>query len=122
MATLIEITSRPDPRGTLTVLDNELPFAIRRVFWIHGATAKRGGHRHHHTCMGLVSVSGSCEVLVSDGTSRTYYQLDRPNLILLLDPSDWHTMDKFSPDCVLLALASHTYDKTDYIDEDYRYD
>ena len=119
MAKMIELTTRQDLRGDLTVLDKEIPFAIRRVFWIHGASGKRGGHRHHHNCMALVAVSGSCEIFVNDNKKKATYRLDRPNKVLMLDPADWHTMDAFSPDCVLLVLASHSYDQADYIDEEY---
>jgi len=69
--------------------------------------------------MALIAVSGTCEVFVNDGKSKTTYQLNSANKVLLLDPADWHTMDNFSPDCVLLVAASHSYDRSDYIDEEY---
>ncbi len=37
----------------------------------------------------------------------------------MLETADWHTMDEFSDDCVLLVLASEPYDVNDYIDEAY---
>ena len=37
----------------------------------------------------------------------------------MLDPKDWHTMDKFDKTTTLLVFASEYYDKDDYIDEKY---
>ena len=37
----------------------------------------------------------------------------------MLELEDWHTMDKFSPGCVLLVFASEPYDVGDYIDAPY---
>ena len=119
MARIVNLHSWNDNRGVLTVLDKELPFAIRRAFWITSAMGRRGGHRHKHNCMALVSVGGSCEVYVNDGNKKNTFVLDNPQTLLILDPEDWHTMDKFTTDCVLLVLASHTYEKEDYIDQEY---
>ena len=45
--------------------------------------------------------------------------LDNPNKCLIVEPEDWHTMDNFSKDAVLLVLASEYYDASDYIDKPY---
>lgn len=34
---------------------------------------------------------------------------------LLIEPMVWHEMYDFSPDCVLMVLASDVYDESDYI-------
>ena len=47
------------------------------------------------------------------------FLLDKPNKCLCIEPSDWHTMQNFSKNCVLLVLASEYYDKNDYINERY---
>ncbi|MEM4655053.1 MAG: FdtA/QdtA family cupin domain-containing protein, partial [Thermosphaera sp.] len=83
------------------------------------ATSKRGGHRHKKNMQALIAVSGKCEVFVNDGEKKQTFSLDQPNKMLILECKDWHTMDKFSKDCVLIVLASEYYDKNDYIDEEY---
>jgi hypothetical protein len=48
MAKLINLKTISDGRGSLTVIENILPFSVERVFYIYnvGANIKRGGHRH----------------------------------------------------------------------------
>ena len=45
------------------------------------------------------------------------YTLDSPNQCLILEPEDWHTMDGFSKDSILLVFASEFFDADDYIYE-----
>ena len=42
-------------------------------------------------------------------------RLDDPAIGLTLPPMVWHEMSDFSPDCVLMVLASAAYDEADYI-------
>ena len=119
MSTIIKLPTFSDHRGCLTVIEKKLPFEIKRVYYIYHATAGRGGHRHKKTYQALVSVAGSCEVYVHNGKEETTYLLQNPDQCLILNPEDWHTMDRFSPDCILLVLASEYFDPDDYIDEGY---
>ncbi|OKP81747.1 dTDP-6-deoxy-3,4-keto-hexulose isomerase [Paenibacillus helianthi] len=116
---IVRIESLGDERGQLTVLEENksIPFEFKRVFYIYGTIAgvRRGFHAHYKTRQALISVTGSCKVHL-DNTKRTEeVELDSPNTILILEPNDWHEMYDFSPDCVLLVLASHLYDPEDYI-------
>lgn len=117
MAKIIETREISDNRGALCVIDNLLPFNIKRVFYIYGVTGQRGGHSHKKTRQALISIVGSCSIYTNNGIKKETYLLSKPNQILLLEPEDWHTMD-FSPDAVLLVLASEHYDKEDYIHEE----
>ena len=119
MARLIELPTFADGRGELSVLETAVPFAVRRVYFIHHARGLRGGHRHRTNVQFLVAVAGSVQIHVNNGKEKRDYRLAHPRQGLLLETSDWHTMDKFSPDCVLLVLASQPYDVNDYIDEPY---
>lgn len=108
-----------DARGALTVMDGALPFEIKRSFWIHGADGQtRGGHRHHVTRQALVAVAGAVTVLMNDGNSREDIVLSSPDMCLLVEPKDWHQMT-FGPGSLLLAFASHSYMKEDYIHTPY---
>jgi dTDP-4-dehydrorhamnose 3,5-epimerase-like enzyme len=119
MAYLLKLPTYCDDRGCLTVIEKILSFEIKRVYYIYKATKKRGGHRHKKTWQALICVSGSCEVYVNNGKEEKIYLLDKPDICLILAPEDWHTVDKFSKDCVLLVLASEYYDPEDYIKEGY---
>lgn len=119
MAYFIELPTFSDRRGSLTVIEKILPFEIKRVYYIYNASSKRGGHRHKKTIQALIAVAGKCEIFVNDGEKKETFVLDKPNQALIIECKDWHTMDNFSKDCVLLVLASEYYDKNDYIDEEY---
>lgn len=119
MAYLVELETFTDDRGSLTVLDKELPFAVKRAYYIYNAVGVRAGHRHKINTQALVCLGGSCEVFVNDGKEKNTYLLDSSDKCLILNPEDWHTMDKFSDNSILLVLASEHYDVNEYIDEEY---
>jgi hypothetical protein len=53
--------------------------------------------------------------MVDDGTRREEYQLNSPGAALHIPPMVWGVQYKYSPDAVLLVLASDVYDPEDYI-------
>ena len=116
---IIEIPTFEDERGFLTVMENTLPFEIKRIYWIYEADEQiRGGHRHKITKQALVAVSGTVDLKINDGNKETLYILDHPSKCLIVEPEDWHTM-YFKNYAVLMVFASHKYDKSDYVDSSY---
>ena len=66
-----------DFRGTLTVLEDEIPFPIKRIYWIYGADEKiRGGHRHKITQQALIAISGTVDLKINNGSQKTSCILD----------------------------------------------
>lgn len=121
MAYIINLTTRSDKRGNLTVIEKEIPFEIKRIFYIYGVDdSERGGHRHKTTVQAAICLHGSCVVSNNDGEEKEDYILDHPNKCLILETKDWHTMHHFTPDAVLLVLASTPFDAADYIFEPYK--
>jgi dTDP-4-dehydrorhamnose 3,5-epimerase-like enzyme len=116
---LILLPTFSDDRGDLTVLEDQIPFAVKRVFWITNSNSIRGGHRHIETQQALCCISGKCTVQIDDGILTSVETLDSPTKVLLLEPHEWHTMKNHDTSTVLLILASHPYDKADYIHEPY---
>jgi quercetin dioxygenase-like cupin family protein len=117
--TILNLPTFTDLRGSLTVLEGALPFAVVRSYWIYGADGQtRGGHRHHHTYQALVAVSGAITIYMNDGVATDNVVLYHPGQCLLVEPKDWHTMT-FGPGAVLLVMSSHHYDRSEYIDEPY---
>ena len=119
MASIIIIPSFCDRRGKLAVLEHNCPFTFRIAYWIYRPEGVRGGHRHKKNRQIMFALSGSVKIYVHDGKKAINYLLDSPEKGLLLEPEDWHRMEYFSKDCVLLVFASHPYDVNDYIDEPY---
>ena len=115
----IQIPGFSDAKGALCVVDNLLPFPIARVYWISGADGQtRGGHRHKKTRQALISIHGEISIYLNNGSQKQTILLNQSNQCLLVEPQDWHTMT-FGPNSILLVLASHAYDKDDYIDAAY---
>jgi len=120
MAKLINLPNFSDSRGDLTVIENIIPFDIKRIFFIYNVdNSVRGGHRHHRTRQAAFCIKGSCVITSNNGKSIANYTLDSPEKGLILEPEDWHTMQEFSEDAILMVLASQNFDPKDYIMEKY---
>lgn len=116
---ILTLSRNYDPRGSLTAVQNgdNLPFAIKRVFFIYdvpGGT-ERGGHSHRTLHELLVAVSGSFSVTITDGVETRRVLLNRPYQGLYIPPGMWTLMDDFSSGSICLVLASHPYEEEDYV-------
>ena len=104
--------------GTLTPIENiELPFDIKRVFYIYDVpTGKsRGAHAHIRLEEFLVCLSGSFDVEVDDGKNKLLFHLNRPWEGLYIPPMIWSAEKNFDPGTTCLALCSEKYEENDYI-------
>ena len=121
MSKIIELKNFSDARGSLIAVQSELPFQIKRVFFIFDVPAgvERGGHRHKVTQLALICLNGSCDIDIDNGLETKVIRLDRPTTCLLLSPEDFHIMRNFQPQSVLLVLANTEYNNEDYIFEAY---
>jgi hypothetical protein len=108
-----------DERGKLIALEEkkEIPFDIKRVFYIFGTIENipRGEHSHYKTKQFLVAVNGSCKVTLDNGKEKETFDLNSRDIGLFQDALVWGTMHDFSRDCVLMVLANDIYDENDYI-------
>ena len=121
MPKLINIKSFHEKRGSLTVLEKNIPFDIKRVFYIYNVDdSVRGKHRHHKTIQAAICINGSCKISNDNGVVQEEFLLDHPEKCLFLYPQDYHWMHDFSKDAILLVLASEFFDPADYIYEPYR--
>lgn len=120
MAKLIRLETHKDERGNLTVIQNQIPFPIKRIFYIYNVdNSIRGGHRHHKTIQAAICMHGSCRIFNNDGKNSEVFVLDHPDKCLILETTDWHVMYDFSAGAVFLVFASELYDPQDYIYEPY---
>lgn len=121
MAYQIDLKTFTDKRGNLTVIEKVVPFEIKRIFYIYGVDDSiRGGHRHHKTIQAAICLKGTCHIHNNNNKEKSVFVLDQPNKCLILEPADWHTMDNFSADAILMVLASEYFDEHDYIFEPYK--
>lgn len=108
-----------DERGKLVVAEGELdiPFSIKRVFYMYGSddSIVRGQHANRESEFVLINVAGSSKVMITDGENKEIVELKRPMEGLYIPKMIWKEMYDFSPDSVLLVLASTHYDGSEYI-------
>ena len=108
-----------DPRGNISAVNNskEIPFDIKRVFYLYDIPGgeSRGAHAHKECHQFLIAASGAFEVLMDDGNTKRHVQLNRPYLGLHVPPGIWASEINFSSGAICLVLASHEYNETDYI-------
>ncbi|MBR1691830.1 MAG: FdtA/QdtA family cupin domain-containing protein [Lachnospiraceae bacterium] len=117
---IIEFNEYGDERGSLVVAEGsgkDIPFEIKRVFYMYGSdpTVVRGQHANRKTQFVLINVSGTSRVRVTNGEEEEIIELNRPRMGLYLGTMLWKDMYDFSPDSVLLVLASEHYDGEEYI-------
>ena len=115
---LIDLPKINDPRGNLTFVEGgcHVTFDIKRVFYLYDVPggADRGGHALKKCHQFLIAMSGSFDVILNDGKQKQRVHLNRSYHGLYIPPMIWREMDNFSSGSVCLALASTSYDPTDY--------
>jgi len=115
---LIDIPKIHDVRGNLAVIEGDcIPFEMKRVYYLFDvpSDAYRGGHSHIEQLEFLVALSGSFEVSLDDGKSKTSILLNKPNKGLLIPTGIWRELENFSSGSVCLVIASGKFDEADYI-------
>lgn len=121
---IIDIPTFTDERGAISVMDKELPFQVRRVFWLHHiADGKdRGEHALLDSTEIIVAVHGSFVVDLDDTVSKTSVLFDSPDKGLVIRPGIWFRTHSYKNDGVSLILAEEEYahDKYTYDYEEFK--
>lgn len=117
---IIELPKIQDPRGNLTFLQqpDQLPFEIRRVFWIYDVPGgeTRGGHAYKTQQEVIISLSGSFDVVVKNKKGEIIkYSLNRSYYALYLPPLTWRHIENFSTNSLGLHLSSSEFVEDDYV-------
>lgn len=116
---VIELPKISDPRGNLTFVEgeNHIPFDIKRVYYLYDVPggADRGEHAHKALHQFVICMSGSFDLLLSDGHSERRIHLNRSYNGVYICPMIWRYLDNFSSGAVCMVLASARYDEADYI-------
>ena len=116
---LVKLPKITDLRGNLSFVeeDSQLPFKIRRVYWIYDVPGgeKRGGHAFRETQEMIVALSGSFDVVLHDGTQEYRYSLNRSYYGVLIPKMMWRMLENFSTNSLAVILASTDYSKSEYI-------
>ena len=97
--------------------EQDIPFAIQRVYYFCRVPADevRGCHAHKTLEQVIICLHGACTIRLDDGESRAEVRLNDPQTGLFVGPGHWRELYDFTPDAVVLVLASQHYDEGDYI-------
>lgn len=115
---IIELPKITDHRGNLTFIESgrHIPFDIKRTYYLYdvpgGATRAAHGHKNLHQLM--ISMSGSFDVTLDDGSEKKVFHLNRSYYGLYIPAMMWRDLDNFSSGAVCMVLASDFYDESDY--------
>jgi len=99
----------------------ELPFSVKRVYWVYGTpeNSERGNHASKTGKQVLVLVSGEAEVILENSEGKVItFKLSDPNTGLYVPPLHWKQI-RLSEKAIILSLASTEFDESDYI-RDYK--
>jgi UDP-2-acetamido-3-amino-2,3-dideoxy-glucuronate N-acetyltransferase len=119
--TLQHLSVHSDMRGELCVAEHGagqgIPFSVKRHFLVYNVPSPevRGQHAHRRCHQMLFCIQGSCSVVADDGQNRAEFLLNQRHLGLYLPPLTWSVQYRYTPDAVLLVMASHAYADTDYV-------
>lgn len=113
---LVDIPTFIDERGAISVMDKELPFDVKRVFWLHHIKdgKDRGAHALLDSSEIMVAIHGSFVVDLDDAENRTSIELNDPSKGLMIRPGVWFKTHSYKEDGVTLILASEEYSRDKY--------
>lgn len=96
---------------------NDIPFAVKRVFYIYDIPEgeRRGMHAHKLCHEVLIAINGSFDVELNDGVNKKTVTLDSSSYGLHIPPGIWAVETEYSPNARCMALASDEYDPMNYI-------
>ena len=113
---LIDVPTFTDERGAISVMDKELPFQVKRVFWLHHIKdgKDRGAHALLDSSEIMVAVHGSFIVDLDDTVNKTSVLLSDPSKGLMIRPGIWFRTHSYKEDGVSLILAEEEYARDKY--------
>lgn len=116
---IINFDVHGDNDGSLIAIEGKknIPFDIKRVYYIYGNKKElvRGKHAHMRLEQVVICTSGSCDFTVDDGVKKETFHLDSPAMGLYMKNMVWREFTNFSDDCVIIVFASDYYDGSEYI-------
>lgn len=118
---IIDIPKMSDHRGNLSVVEQfrNVPFEIKRLFWIYGVPEGQGraAHAHKEQDQFIIPISGQFKIKLDNGSFTESFIMDKPYQGLLVHPGIWISLEDFSKDAVCLVLAPEVYEESDYMRE-----
>ncbi len=116
---IINLPVIPDERGNLSFVEecNHIPFKIKRTYWLYDVPGgeRRAGYALRATDDFIIAMSGSFDVLLSDGIEQKTVRLERSYYGLLVPHGIWREFINFSTNSLALVLSSDHFDREQYV-------
>ncbi|MTI22052.1 WxcM-like domain-containing protein [Fulvivirga sp. RKSG066] len=113
----IPLNKITDRGGDLSVIEDDLPFAIKRVFWIYNIEEEitRGSHAHQDSEKCLICMHKSVKVKLTNTEGEEFtFVLDNPSKVLYFPKMHWIDLT-YEKGAILTVLASTTYAEEQFI-------
>jgi dTDP-4-dehydrorhamnose 3,5-epimerase-like enzyme len=115
---LYEFRCFTEKNGNLVPIESnvDVPFPIKRVFYIYGVKDNdvRGQHAHYKAEQVLVCLNGVVEVSCCDGKKWSHVALDSPKKALFIPTMIWDEQ-VYHDGSILCVFANQKYSREDYI-------
>ena len=113
---LIDVPTFTDERGAISVMDKELPFDVKRVFWLHHINEgqSRGGHALLEGSEIMCSMHGSFVLELYDGIDKVKIEMNDPEIGVMIRPGIWFSTHSYKDGGVSLILADEEYRRDRY--------
>ena len=109
----------PENKGNLVPIESnqDIPFPIKRSFYIYGAPINivRGQHAHIKTEQVLICINGKCKIICKDEKDEVGFILDKPSKAVYVPNGIWGEEEYLTKDAILLVYCSTKFSKSDYI-------
>ena len=114
---MIEFKRMRGVLGSLTAIEgnSDVPFEIRRVYYITGVPENetRGFHSHRQLEQVLLCLNGNVKIRVKTPHEEEIISLQEDSRGLYIGHMVWREMFDFTPGAVLMVLASEHYTEED---------
>ena len=108
-AVLFNVPMIPDDRGNLSFFQypDQLPFEINKVFWVNNIPAgtEMPGQANKQIQEIIIALSGSFDVIISDGVKEKKYTLTHPGTYLYIPKMIWRRLVNFSTNSVVFIAS-----------------
>jgi dTDP-4-dehydrorhamnose 3,5-epimerase-like enzyme len=107
-----------DNGGSLTVLEStNIPFTVRRLYWIIGITPEepRGFHAHKNLNQVMTVMEGTVELKLRRGESEFSFRINDQDQHIFIPQGTWREIYSISQRASILVVADCEYLEEDYI-------
>lgn len=116
---IIELPRFLDARGNLSFAEqnHQIPFEIKRTYWIYDVPGgeQRGGHAFIKNQEVIIALSGSFDVVITDGEKSRKFNLNRSYYAIYIPNGLWRTMENFSTNSFAMEFGSEPFNTMDYV-------